>query len=120
MGKVSKQVLSKINSDLRQKVSLNSWKNTHAVIDWFKGLKNKEKLVFIQFDVCEFYPSITKKLFEQALDYAGQYVSITQDERRVLMDTKKGLLFCDKQVWMKKGKEPYDVTMGSFDGAQVR
>ena len=35
------------------------------------------------------------------------------------MDTKKGLLFCDKEVWMKKGKEPFDVTMGSFDGAEV-
>ena len=82
-------MLSKKISDLRQNVSLNSWKNIHAVIEWFKDLKDQEKLVFIQFDVCEFYPSITKKLLEDALDFAEQYVDITEFERRTILDTKK-------------------------------
>ena len=119
VGKISKQILSEIVTNVRKKLSLNSWKNTQSVIDWFKDLNEKEKLVFIQFDVCDFYPSINRKLLEDALDFAAQHVVITEQERHIILNTKKGLLFHDNEVWRKKGEEPFDVTMGSWDGAEV-
>ena len=35
--------------------------NSSDTIEWFRNIKNKIKNTFIQFDIIEFYPSITKK-----------------------------------------------------------
>ena len=35
------------------------------------------------------------------------------------MHARKSLLFCDGDLWMKKSGAEFDVTMGSFDGAEV-
>ena len=69
LGKVSKQILTKIVTALRMKTKMNSWKNTHSVIEWFEKLENKKNLVFIQFDIVEFYPSISEELLKKALEY---------------------------------------------------
>ena len=62
LGKISKQFIAKIVSTVKVKSGLNQWKNTKSVIDWFGGLDDKKKKSFIQFDICEFYPSISEKL----------------------------------------------------------
>ena len=59
MGKVSKQMLSKIIAAVKHKSQLQQWKNTDSVITWFSKLQNKQQLHFIQFDVVDFYGSIT-------------------------------------------------------------
>ena len=46
-------------------------------------------------------------------------MNISEQEIRIILQTKKGLLFKNKEVWIKKGQEPFDVTMGSLDGAEV-
>ena len=61
-GRVSKKILSKINGKLREKLAVNQWTNTKQVIDWLKHIQNKNKMSFIQFDIVEFYPSITYEL----------------------------------------------------------
>ena len=55
IGVVSKHMPDEIDS-------VNKWKNTTIVLKWLNSLENKEKLSFIYFDVCEFYPSINEKL----------------------------------------------------------
>ena len=60
--KVSKEILTRVVTLLRSKLKANSWKNTESVIKWFRKLENKKKLPFIQFDICEFYPSISETL----------------------------------------------------------
>ena len=67
LGKVSKQILTKVVTALRMKTRLNSWKNTESVIKWFENLENKDNLVFIQFDICEFYPNISEKLLKKSI-----------------------------------------------------
>ena len=44
MGKVSKKILERIVTELREKTKLQSWKNTPTVIKWFKDLENKQDL----------------------------------------------------------------------------
>ena len=51
LGRISKKIVEKIVMNVKQKSGLNLWKNTHAVIDWYKGLQNKERYCFIQFDI---------------------------------------------------------------------
>ena len=65
LGRVSKQMLAQIVSDVKSKSQLLQWKNTHSVIEWFTQLKNKEKLHFVQFDVVDYYASITPTLVKK-------------------------------------------------------
>ena len=41
LGKVSKQILEKINKIIVQHLNVNKWKNSKSVIKWFTALENK-------------------------------------------------------------------------------
>ena len=56
LGRISKTILDKINVNLRNSLHLNQWKNTQEVIDWFKGIDNKQSYKFIK--LC-----LTSKIF---------------------------------------------------------
>ena len=60
LGKISKQILQKINKALRSKLNLNQWPNSNEVIDWFKNIHQKSSHIFTVFDIQEFYPSVTE------------------------------------------------------------
>ena len=62
IGIISKQILEKINKNLICRLNLRQLKNTHQTIVWFNGLKNKTRQQFFQFDIVDFYPSVTEKL----------------------------------------------------------
>jgi hypothetical protein len=38
---------------------------------------------------------------------------------KIILQTKKAFLFADNKPWIKKGNKVFDVTMGSWDGAEV-
>ena len=54
--KLSKIILDKINSDVLSSVQVNQWKNSQAVVEWFKNIRNKNNASFIVFDIKSFYP----------------------------------------------------------------
>ena len=119
IGKVSKKILQCKIERIKQITGHNLWKNTDEVVKWFSNLKQKHKLSFVQFDVENFYPSITLELIEKALAYASQFVDITPEDREVILQSKKSTLYSKGQAWTKKGDSPVDVTQGSFDGAET-
>ena len=51
LGKVSEQLVEKINSDIIEKLQLNQWHNTNAVLKWFNNITDKSNCSFIQFDI---------------------------------------------------------------------
>ena len=60
LGKISKQLISEIVKNVKeQQPALNQWKNPDEVIGWFNNIKNKNHFSFIQFDIVNFYPSIS-------------------------------------------------------------
>ena len=59
IGKISKQILDRINTKVVQATGVNQWKNTNAVLNWFNNIANKDQNSFIAFDVVDFYPSIS-------------------------------------------------------------
>lgn len=118
IGKISKQILEKINTKIRKTTKFNQWKNTNEVISWFSRIENKQKHSFICFDVCEFYPSISQDLLSEALKFAEKYVNISEDEKSTIAHAKQSLLYNDQTPWCKKGISTFDVTMGSYDGAE--
>ena len=120
LGKASKGILDKINRTLTHKLNTRLWRNTQQVTHWFNNIPDKHNQSFILFDICDFYPSITESLLSKALDYAQTHTNITNDERHIILHTKKALLFNENQPWTKKDStNMFDVTMGSYDGAET-
>ena len=112
--------MEKINEKVRSCCNLNQWKNSHGVIDWFSNLKSKNRLTFLVFDIVDFYPSISKDLLIDAIDFARQYTNISEHEKDVILHSRKSLLFDNEQPWSKRNNSSlFDVTMGSYDGAEI-
>ena len=118
LGKISKQIIERITLAVKNVISVNQWRNTQDVINWF----NKEKTAkceFLQFDVISFYPSISKELFDKALSFAKSFNTVADEELEILQHARNSLLFNhDGTAWSKK-KGLFDVTMGTFDGAET-
>ena len=57
-GKISKNIIEKINVSLLEKLKYQQWKNTNAVIKWLEDINNKDNPKFIQMDIKDIYPSI--------------------------------------------------------------
>ena len=53
----------------------------------------------------------------EALDWAGQYVNITPEERNVIIKSKYAFLFHNNRAWAKKSGT-FDNGQGFFDGAE--
>ena len=119
IGKISKIILDNVNSKIRVNSDLNQWRNTSAVISWFQAIPNKRHSKFMKFDIVDFYPSISESLLWKALQFAKNFTVIDEESLRIIMHSRKSLLFCDGNTWIKKGNHMFDVTMGSFDGAEV-
>ena len=83
-----------------------------TVIDWFKNLADKQKREFIKFGIAEFYPSISEDLLNKSIDYAKSFKTIGENVINAIK-LKDG-------TWVKKSdNELFDVTTGSFNGAEV-
>ena len=120
IGQISKQLLEEINRKLVNIKEVNQWKNTSSVPQWFERLANKSDLAFICFDVVEFYPSISEALLNRALDFASEHLIISASERQTIINSKHSLLFSEGQPWEKRNlTSNFDVTMGSYDGAET-
>ena len=119
LGRVGKVKLEELNNKLRSKAALIQWRNTDSTISWFKALESKQTLSFLQFDIDSYYPSITPELLIRALDWASDLVPISQADRELFHQTKDSLLFDRGTVWVKKGDNSFDVSMGSWDGAET-
>ena len=119
IGKVSKQILDKAILAIRKTTRMNQWRNTTEVLSWFSNINNKQKTRFIQFDIEEFYPSISSGLLDRAVRYAKTIVDITDLELSIINHSKTSLLFDKDTSWVKKSNENFDVTMGSWDGAET-
>ena len=70
LEKVAKIIVEKINKTVREKLHYNQWRNKSNVLDWFQNIADKVNCIFIQFDIEEFYPSITKHLVLKSIEHA--------------------------------------------------
>ena len=97
---------------------MTQWKKTSDVLQWFKDLKNKEKIKFIQFDVWDFYTSITHTLLMKALEFAASLTELSTLEKETILQSRACYLYSEGNTWAKKKDEKFDVTMGAWDGAE--
>ena len=119
VGRISKKILDRINSDLKARTSVNHWKSTSDVIRWFNNIEDKNSYTFTMFDVKDFYPSIKENLLKEALDFARLHTTVSSGDVDVILHARKSLLFNEDHAWIKKNGGLFDVTMGAYDGAEV-
>ena len=68
----------------------------------------------------EFSPSISEDILTNAILFPNLHTTIDDKDLCLIMHCRKSLLFFGNETWKKKSTEScFDVTMGSFDGAEI-
>ena len=119
LGGISKTILDNINMKSFQATKINQWKNMISAIKCFNSLKDKHLMIFVMFDIKDFYPSVTQDLLNKALNFASEYIYISKCDVDVINYTRKSLLFDGSHTWIKEQGRLFDVLMGAYDGAEV-
>ena len=84
------------------------------------SIDNIPNHTFISFDIVEFYPSITEKLLDNVILFAESLTYIPDEHITIIKHAHKSLLFYREKTWIKKNHDSlFDVTMGSYDGAEI-
>ena len=83
IGKIAMKIIDNAVKTIREKSNLVQWTKTDDVINWFKNIKDKHRLKFIQFDIVAFYPSISPTLLKKALIWAAQLAETTPEQRTI-------------------------------------
>ena len=78
-------------------MEVNQWKNSQAVVEWFKNIRNKNNASFIVFDIESFYPSISRKLFHEAVDFVKTSPYIPDKDISIIIQSRRTLLFNNKE-----------------------
>ena len=60
-----------------------------------------------------------KELLTDALAFAKTIIDLVGHDKKIIYHSSKSSLFNQEQTWMKKGSDLFDVSMGSYDGAEV-
>ena len=97
IGRLSKIILDKINSDVLSSVQVNQWKNSQAVVEWFKNIWNKNNASFIVCDIENFYPSISPELFQKAINFVKSICDIADKDISIIMQSIQTLLLNNKK-----------------------
>ena len=93
---------------------------TSSVIEKFKSIDNKKDCIFVKFDIREFYPSISESIFKKSILFAKEHHHIRDEDIRIIDHCLKSLLFHENELWKeKKSKSCFNVTMGSYDEAEI-
>ena len=73
----------------------------------------------MSFDIENFYPSISEDLLKKAVSWAGTLVTISEEDKEIIFACKESILYSGNTPWVKREGEEFDITMGSFDGAET-
>ena len=107
LGKVSEQLVEKMDSDIIEKLQFNQWRNTDAVLKWFNDITDKSNCNFIQFDMKGFYSSMTENILHQTLKFAKHYTNIDKNDLCIINHCRKSLLFFDHKTLKNKLTDSY-------------
>ena len=108
IGRISKVILENINKELQNKLQLHHWKNTAAVINWFKKMENKTKYKFMVFDIKDFQTFISQwvkniRWFHQLRTAAG---TNKKEKVSILSNAQENHSFTTRKFRGKRRKTP--------------
>ena len=120
MGKISKVILSRVNSEIRNTLQLCQWQSSDHTLEWFNTFikQNTAGYKFIQMDIDNFYPSIGDELLRKALEWAKQHTYLSDIAVKIILHARRTILFDGKNVWCKKENTKFDISQGAFDACE--
>ncbi len=68
----------------------------------------------MQFDIIDFYPSITKNILIDSINYARKYVHIIKEQYEIILACRKTVIKNNESTWVKSGLDNFDVPMGGI------
>ena len=89
IGKISKAILDTINKNVVRSTEINQWKNTSNVLDWYANYMDKNKASFVQFDIENFYRSITSDLLYISIQFAKEVTTVLDNGIHIIMHSRK-------------------------------
>ena len=95
---MSKSILERVIKSLVEQFKYNKWKNTNNAIEWFEKITNKHHCTLMQFDIKEFYSSITEEILDTGILFAKSHSNINNVELRTIKHCRKFLLFSNNEV----------------------
>ena len=83
-------------------------------------MEQKSRCFFFQFNVIEFYLSITENFLEEVIVFANQLTEIAEKDLRIIKHCRKSLLYHEDEAWKKKESAGcFYVTTGSNAGTEI-
>jgi hypothetical protein len=58
-------------------------------------------------------------LLKAAIQWARQFIEISEEQEKIIMESKKSLIFRNGKPWCKRGNPDFDIGQGSYDGAET-
>ena len=105
LGHVSKEILNRLVQAVVGATGVNLWKSTREVLEWHHQFPGKHDGSFINFDIMEFYPSISEKLLRRAIEHARQQYAVDENEIDIIIHAKRTVTFREKEPWKRKNNE---------------
>ena len=100
---------------MRSTTNVNQWKNTQSVINLFTNIEHKSR-----YNPSRYNPSISEELLNKAIAWVRTIVNITEEHVTIIKHARKSVLFNSTKPWIKRdSSSTFDVTMVSFDGAEI-
>ena len=87
IDKIGTVYLENINNSIRSSNNLNQWRNSKTFTDWFKVIPLIKQSHFIKFDIVSFYPSISRNVLNEALQFARNYHNINDAMIKTIMNS---------------------------------
>ena len=97
----------------------NFRRNSYETIEWFRKIKDKRKVTLMLFDIVDFYPSITKNILINSINYTRKYVDVTNEQYEIILACRKTVLKNNESTWVKSGFDNFDVPIWSYDSSQI-
>ena len=97
-------------------IKYNQWTCTKDALDWFSKIKNKNCASFIQFDIIDFYPSITENTLDKAIQFAATLTEITMLDIKIIKHCRRSVLKSGGHTWIKNNcnQHSFDGPMGAY------
>ena len=87
---------------------------------WFIKIEEKNYHKLIVFDIKDiFYLPIKETLLIKAINFAKKRVNITNEDKVIIKHARKSRLYDNSELWMKKDRGLFDVTMSAYDGTEL-
>ena len=120
LARISKYIIQNIVTNVKEANHSNLWGNSYETIEWFRRIKNKSKTTFMQFDIIDFYPSITKNILIDSINYVRKYADVTNEQYEIILACRKTVIENNESTWVKSGLDNFDVPIvGGYDSSQI-